>query len=767
MLAVFREHTKGLITWAFVILVSIPFVFFGVGQFSSLVISNYVAKVNGEKIMPNVFQDAYRQAYQQASPNGNLSPAREKELKQQVLQQLINQTLIQQQAQADRLVVLKAEIRAEVNQISAFQSNGRFNLAQYKAVLASNGLSPDAFEARVEQQLVTRQLQGGLGATAFVTPVEFTSMISLLKEKRTVAWVTFPLTRYPAAPPDEKMIAAYYQSHQQKFVTRETLTLNYVQLDKTALEKKIEVTPQELQSFYETHQILYGVPTARKAAQILIKPKNNSPQGWAQAKSKAVHILKLYREKNPSEKRFSELAKKYSDDFLTRRNGGSMGWVARGQTNNGFGNALFSIAKKGQVAGPVKTPNGWSLIRLLGVRTGSVQPFAAVKNKVIAAYRAKQAKNLYYQLGDKLANLAYEHPGSLAPIAKELGLKVTSISGVTRNSGRGIAGSKVVRKVAFSHSVLNQGMNSAPVKIGPQNALFSIAKKGQVAGPVKTPNGWSLIRLLGVRTGSVQPFAAVKNKVIAAYRAKQAKNLYYQLGDKLANLAYEHPGSLAPIAKELGLKVTSISGVTRNSGRGIAGSKVVRKVAFSHSVLNQGMNSAPVKIGPQNAVILRISQVHKSQVKPLATVKSQIIALLLRQETSANARRAAEHALTKIEAGEPIANVTKSLHLKLMGPKVASRGASKLPPELVAAVFSLAPNPQGKPQFGLIELVNGIPVVYELIKVTPGRITELKKPEAELYQTQIAQINAQAFTASYLSWLRKRADIVIEKKNIP
>lgn len=636
MLAVFREHTKGLITWAFVILVSIPFVFFGVGQFSSLVISNYVAKVNGEKIMPNVFQDAYRQAYQQASPNGNLSPAREKELKQQVLQQLINQTLIQQQAQADRLVVLKAEIRAEVNQISAFQSNGRFNLAQYKAVLASNGLSPDAFEARVEQQLVTRQLQGGLGATAFVTPVEFTSMISLLKEKRTVAWVTFPLTRYPAAPPDEKMIAAYYQSHQQKFVTRETLTLNYVQLDKTALEKKIEVTPQELQSFYETHQILYGVPTARKAAQILIKPKNNSPQGWAQAKSKAVHILKLYREKNPSEKRFSELAKKYSDDFLTRRNGGSMGWVARGQTNNGFGNALFSIAKK-----------------------------------------------------------------------------------------------------------------------------------GQVAGPVKTPNGWSLIRLLGVRTGSVQPFAAVKNKVIAAYRAKQAKNLYYQLGDKLANLAYEHPGSLAPIAKELGLKVTSISGVTRNSGRGIAGSKVVRKVAFSHSVLNQGMNSAPVKIGPQNAVILRISQVHKSQVKPLATVKSQIIALLLRQETSANARRAAEHALTKIEAGEPIANVTKSLHLKLMGPKVASRGASKLPPELVAAVFSLAPNPQGKPQFGLIELVNGIPVVYELIKVTPGRITELKKPEAELYQTQIAQINAQAFTASYLSWLRKRADIVIEKKNIP
>ncbi len=636
MLAVFRKHTKGLIAWAFVILVSIPFVFFGVGQFSSLVIANYVAKVNGEKIMPNVFQDAYRQAYQQASPDGDLSPAQEKTLKQQVLQQLINQTLLLQQAQADHMVTLKPEIRAEIDQISAFQSNGKFNLAQYQAVLASNGLSPDAFEARVARQLLVRQLQGGLAATVFVTPVEFTSMISLLKEKRTALWGAFPLSRYPGAAPDAKMISAYYRAHQQSFVLPETVTLNYVQLDKTELEKRVKITPQELQSFYETNQILYGIPAARKAAQILIKPKNDSPQGWAEAREKAEHILEIYHEKTPGEKRFAELARKYSDDLISRRNGGSMGWIARGQVNNGFGKALFSIAKKGQVAGPVKTASGWSLIRLLGIRPGSVQPFAAVKNKVIAAYRAEQTKKLYYQLGDKLANLAYEHPGSLVPITKELGLKVHSISGVTRNSGSGIAGSKAIRKAAFS-----------------------------------------------------------------------------------------------PL------------------------------------VLDQGMNSAPVKMGPQNAVVLRVAQVHKSRVKPLARVKSKIIALLLRQETIANAHRAAKQALTKIEAGEPIENVMKSLRLKLVGPKIVSRGAAKLPPELVAAVFSLAPNPRGKPQFGLVELGNGTPLIYELTKVEPGRINDLKKPEAEIYQTQIAQINAQTLTASYLSWLRKRADIAIEKKNIP
>jgi|GEM_PF-1508353 len=640
MLATFRKHAKGWIAWVFVVLVTVPFAFWGVSQYRSLVTTNYVAKVNGEKIMPNDLQRAYQQVYQQrqAAMQGkfNPTPDQEQALKQQTLQQLIQRSLLRQQAGQDRLVAGRKQVQQQIEQISAFQANGHFDFQQYKRVLASNNMTVDQFEARVKSGLVEQQLERALARSAFATPGEVASIVSLLKEQRRVVWFVLPAKQFqPSGPPSDAAINQYYKSHQDHFTTPRRVDIAYVHLDRKALEQRVTTTPAKLRDYYERHQSQYGTPPARKAAEILVKPKGDSKKDWANARSRAAKLLQQVRGASDAQATFAKLARKDSDDKVSSRNGGSIGYVARGQMPRPFDHALFGIGKQGGVAGPVRTDKGWVLIQLLGTRSGHVRPFDAVKDQVASDYKADQAKQLYYKLGDQLANDAYEHPDSLKPVAKALGLKIRTVSGVTEGQGKSIA----------SHDA-------------------------------------------------------------------------------------------------------------------------VRKAAFSDEVLKQHQNSSPVKLGDEDAVVLRVTGVTPSSVKPLAKVRGEIVAALQKQRAGKAARQAAAAAVKALRAGTPATAVAKAHGVSAQGPKMVSRGSSQLPAALASAVFSMPPAGKGHTRYATVATPDGGEAVYALQGVEPGDTQSLSKAERSAYASQVGQAYASQSVQDYIAWLRSQADIKIEKDNI-
>ncbi len=641
MLATFRAHAKGWIAWVFVILVTVPFAFWGLSQYRSLVTTSYVAKVNGQKIMPQDFQQAYQQAYEQRQQTlgnkFNPSPKQQAELKQQTLNQLIQRTLLQQQATKDHLVASKDAVRAQIQQIPAFQANGHFSFQRYQSVLSSNGMSVGQFEAQVRSDIVLQQIQDGIASSAFPIPGEVDTIAGLLKQQRRIAWFVLPLDHFKQqAAPDEHAIKNFYNAHQAQFSTPTTVEISYVQLSQKTLEDRVKVTNAALQDYYDSHENRYGVPPARKVAEILIKPKSESAKDWAAAREKAQKLRAQVQASDTPLKTFAALARKDSDDPVSRRNGGSLGYIARGQMSKTFSDTLFGIKKTGQTAKPVRLKDGWAVLQLLGERSGSVKPFSQVRDQVAKDYKASQAKNRYYTLGDKLANLAYEHAGSLKPVASALNLQIRSISGVTRDKGTGIA-------------------------------------------------------------------------------AKEA----------------------------------------------------VRKAAFSASVLKQHQNSAPIKLGPQDAVVLRVANVSPSHLRPLAQVRDQIVAALQHQAQVSAAREAASNALKALRSGNTLQAVAKSMHAKLQGPKQVSRGASGLPPAVETAVFSMPPSADGAASYGTTSLAKGGEAVYSLMAVKSMKASALPDAERKAYAAQIGQIYASQDVQDYLAWLHANADIKIIKKNIP
>lgn len=640
MLSTFRSHAKGWIAWAFVILVSVPFALWGVGQYRSLVTTDYVAKVNGDKIMPNRLQQAYEQAFQQhqAQSGGKYDPtqAQQTQLKMQTLQKLIDTQLLLQQAGKDRLVASAADVRAQISQIPAFQQNGHFDYQQYKLVLASNRLTVPQFESQIRGDIVVGQLQRGLAGSAFPTPREVMDLASLAQQQRKVAWFVLPVKDYkPAKQPSEEAVATYYKSHQDQYSIPETLTISYLRLDKKTLEERIDAKPEELQDYYRTHQAHYGIPPARKVAEILVKPSAQGTAAVAAAKSRIEKLLQQVKQSKDSQKTFAALARKDSDDPVSSRNGGSMGYVSRGQ------------------------------------------------------------------------------------LPQEL-----------------------------------------------DDALFNLPKAGDLAGPIRTPRGWVILQLLDKRAGSVKPYAQVKDQVARDYKADKAKSLYYKLDGQFANLTYENSGSLDAAAKALDLKIQTVSGVNEDQGTGIAKNDLVRKAAFSDSVLKQRQNSSPIKLGNEDAVVLRVSSVTPAKVKPLSDVRDDVVSALMRKQAREATAKAASGALSALRGGAQITAVASQQGVKLQGPVQVKRTDTKLPQILSQSLFMLAPAVGGSPRYASVVLPDGSQAVYALLGVEQGSVKNLPKMQKTAYMQELGRIYALEIRQSYLAWLHSQADIKIVKDNI-
>jgi peptidyl-prolyl cis-trans isomerase C len=111
---------------------------------------------------------------------------------------------------------------------------------------------------------------------------------------------------------------------------------------------------------------------------------------------KARHILlsteaeaKDARKKLDAGKKFEEVAREFSKDPGSAKNGGDLGFFTRETMVKEFSDAAFAM-KKGEISQPVKSPFGWHIIQVLD-RAPVPQPsFAEVKGQIKARLQEKR-----------------------------------------------------------------------------------------------------------------------------------------------------------------------------------------------------------------------------------------------------------------------------------------------------------------------------------------------------------------------------------------
>lgn len=135
--------------------------------------------------------------------------------------------------------------------------------------------------------------------------------------------------------------------------------------------------------------------------------EKKDPESKTAAEAKVNEIYNLLQ----TGSEFTELAKKYSEDSSTAKDGGILPWFGTGKMVEAFENAAFDLNKDGDFSAPFITPYGYHIVQRIEYR--SVPEFDEVKNeiksKVSRDARAEMTKKSFISKLEKEYNLQIDN----------------------------------------------------------------------------------------------------------------------------------------------------------------------------------------------------------------------------------------------------------------------------------------------------------------------------------------------------------------------
>jgi peptidyl-prolyl cis-trans isomerase D len=308
---------------------------------------------------------------------------------------------------------------------------------------------------------------------------------------------------------------------------------------------------------------------------------------------------------------------------------------------------------------------------------------------------------------------------------------------------------------------VERGMLTGPF----EDALFAM-QPGQLQGPVRTEFGVHVIKLEEVRGEQAKPFAEVRAELELEFIRKAGEDRFLKAAEQLTDLAYASADSLEPAAAALGLKVQRQAGVTRTGGAGVATDAKVREAAFSTEVLEDQRNSAPLELGDQRVVVLRVAERRPAQVRPYESIKAQVADAARDARAAELAQALAEQLRDRVAKGEALDAVARATGLEAPRSVRLTRDSREAPGVFTQAVFAAATPKDGVPTLGIVALGDAGRVLYALDAVTPGAVAGLSAEDQQARRAEYSRRVANAELAAYLAALRARADVQVYKDRL-
>lgn len=137
------------------------------------------------------------------------------------------------------------------------------------------------------------------------------------------------------------------------------------------------VSDQAVLNYYNSHVDEFETKKAH-VAHILIRTHKNMDE--ATRKVKLTTAQEAYAKINAGED-FAEIAKKYSEDVVSGKKGGDLGWLIEGAIDKRFSDVVFAM-EKSSVSEPFETEFGFHVVKLVDGPAVVKQPFESVKGRI-------------------------------------------------------------------------------------------------------------------------------------------------------------------------------------------------------------------------------------------------------------------------------------------------------------------------------------------------------------------------------------------------
>jgi peptidyl-prolyl cis-trans isomerase D len=473
-----RERLTGILAFAILGILIIPFALVGVNEYFTSSGGNIVAKINDTEINYNDYNQSfsdYRRRMQSILGDA-YDPVQFDQLiiRRQHLDNLIEQELVSQAAQSMGLDVDDQTLAAEIRSIPAFQVDGQFNADVYQSRLLSQGMTPNQFQNEMRAQYVVSQLPASISSSSLATPSELNTFVALADQSRTFASILVPALVPETAPEfDEGQISDWYDTHADEYQSQEQVVIEYVELDAAFITAGPEPEEDFLREQFEAQTARFVSPEQRQVSHILITVATDASDAEKEtARQTAEDLSKRAR----AGEDFATLAMENSQDQGSAPAGGDLGWVESGVMVQAFENAMYELSMESPISEPVQTGFGWHVIQLREVRESTGMTFEQARMALVTEYQEEVSARAFLEQADRLVDLIYEDPTTLESAGLVMDLEVQEAGPFSRSGGVGVAANADVIQAAFSDLVLLQGSVSDPVNLD-ENRLVMVRLK--------------------------------------------------------------------------------------------------------------------------------------------------------------------------------------------------------------------------------------------------------------------------------------------------
>lgn len=470
-----RKHTKVMMSLLFLLIIP-AFVLVGVDGFRQInAKGDAVATIGSESIGQAEWDAAHNSEVDRlraSMPNLDVKMLDTPAARYMTLERLVRERVLTDAVQDARLNTSDARLARELQQVPAIAAlrkpDGTMDVERYRQLAASQGLTPEGFEAGVRSQLSVRQVEAGVLATAFSPPALANTALNAFYERREVQVMRFNASDYASkVNPGDAEIEAYYQSNSSLFQAPESAAVEYVVLDLATVKNSIVLNESDLKSYYEQNVSRLSGKEERRASHILINaPKDMPAQARTQARELADSLLAQIR-KSPDS--FADLAKKNSQDPGSAPNGGDLDFFGRGAMVKPFEDAAFAM-KKGDVSDVVESDFGFHIIKVTDINAPKLRSFDELRPSMESDLKTQQAQRKFAEVAESFTNGVYEQSDSLKPVADRLKLEVKTATGLQRTAlpgANGVLASPKLLAAIFSSDSLEKKRNTEAVEIAP------------------------------------------------------------------------------------------------------------------------------------------------------------------------------------------------------------------------------------------------------------------------------------------------------------
>lgn len=576
-----------------------------------------VAKVDGSDITADEIRTTARQMAQQDAQRygemaSKLMPFLIQQETMRAVDQMINRQALLSEAARMGLKVTPAEIKDELQHgryAATFFPGGNFiGQTEYEDMLQRANLTPTKFEEAVGNDILLTKLQAFISGSADVSEAEIHEQFIKQNSKVKFDYAVLKQDdlRKGLHPTDEEL-KAFYESHKQSYANSvpEKRKVKYVVVETAKAEAGVQITQDDLRSYYDQHRAQYQVPEQVKVSHILIKTPLPGPdgkvdeKGVAEAQHRAEDLLKQLK----SGAKMEDLAKKYSEDPGSAKQGGSLGWIGKGQTVPEFEKTAFSLPK-GQVSDLVKSSYGFHIIRVDDKQEAHTKTLDEVKPEIEPLLKHQKAQQIAQKQAQILLKQAREQKSLDAAAAAQKIPVINSDFFARKDMLPGLGPSTQFMDAVFSEA------ENAPPDVAP-------ASQGMV-----------VFQLLAVKPAATPTFEEIRSRVEEEFKNERSSQLLNQKIQELSDRAKaEH--DLKRAAKELGATVKTSDFVLPDGQVPDVGSMGGQaSVAFN---MKPGEISGAINNGA-NAVVLEVLENQQPTEADYAAKRDQIRDQLLQQK---------------------------------------------------------------------------------------------------------------------------------------